>query len=150
MTALQADLLALKGGVALVENAGGNFSRQPQGGGNPDWKLNRFGATIPEGNLALRRQAGADVVAAFGVPAALYVGTDGAGVQRSVETIWRCLSMLGDPSLAGNYPTKWSGMCPYPSSGWLRLISQPGHERLGIFVAERHGTGGGAERVRAT
>ena len=84
-TALTADLEGLKGGVAIVPNSGGNFARPQQSGAPNDWNIKRFGLDYPDGNIALRRQAGADVVAAFGVPASLYAGGEGASVREG----WR-------------------------------------------------------------
>ena len=79
------DLGSLRGGISVVENGGGNFARPTQGGGNVDWRTNRFGADFPDGNVMMRRQVGADVVASFGVPSALYIGGDGAAVREG----WR-------------------------------------------------------------
>ena len=83
--ALKADLGNLKGGVAMVENAGGNSARPPAGGPQGDWRTTRFGLNIPEANIRLRRDAAADVVAAFGVPSSLYSGQEGASVREG----WR-------------------------------------------------------------
>ena len=82
---LKADLGNLKGGVAMVENAGGNSARPPAGGPQGDWRTTRFGLNIPEANIRLRRDAAADVVAAFGVPSSLYSGQEGASVREG----WR-------------------------------------------------------------
>ena len=84
-TALKTDLGNLKGGVAMVENAGGNSARPPAGGPQGDWRTTRFGLNIPEANIRLRRDAAADVVAAFGVPSSLYSGQEGASVREG----WR-------------------------------------------------------------
>ena len=91
-TGLRADLKALKGKVAIVENGGGNFGRQAQGGPSRDWQTSRFGADFPEGNVKLRRDAAADVVSSFGIPGGLFLNTEGAAVRES----WRQFGVTCD------------------------------------------------------
>ena len=84
-TALMADLGAMRGSVAIVESGNGNFPRQSQGGPSQDWRGIRFGMNYPEGNAQLRREAAADVVASFGIPASLYSGSEGSSIREG----WR-------------------------------------------------------------
>ena len=83
ITALRSDLAALKGKVALVESQAAGQGQGRAAAPQSDWRLQRMGAEFPEGNVNLRRQVGADVVAAMGIPAALYVGADGATVREA-------------------------------------------------------------------
>ena len=98
--ALKKDLKGLEGKVALVESREtGSVSRAAAP--PSDWRLQRFGAAIPEGNVALRRQVGADVCAALGIPAALFVGADGATVREAyrqllVSTLQPLGVLIGD------------------------------------------------------
>ena len=69
----------------MVENGGGNFPRPAVGGPGQDWRTSRFGMDYPEGNTRLRRDAAADIVAAFGIPSSLYSGQEGASVREG----WR-------------------------------------------------------------
>ena len=92
---LRADLGSLKGGVALVENGGGNFGRQQQGGQSADWRPIRFGAAFPEGNVTIRRDVAADVIAAFGVPASLYNGSEGANTREGWRQFGVTMDALG-------------------------------------------------------
>ena len=54
----------------------------PQGGNSADWRIQRVGAAFPDGNVTLRRDAAADVVSSFGIPASLYSGSEGASVRE--------------------------------------------------------------------
>ena len=83
--ALKTDLGALKGGVALVEAGGGNAPRPTPGGQPNDWTPRRFGLTYTEPNVMLRAAASADVVSSFGIPSALFSGSDGSLVREG----WR-------------------------------------------------------------
>ena len=84
-TALKTDLGSLKGGVALVEAGGGNAPRPTPGGQPNDWTPRRFGLTYTEPNVLLRTAASDDVVSSFGIPAALFSGSDGSLVREA----WR-------------------------------------------------------------
>ena len=90
--ALRADLKMLGGGVALVEHGGGNFGRQAQGGNQVDWRASRLGSNFPEGNVALRRDVSSDVISAFGVPHALYAGSEGGNAREA----WRVFGIAMD------------------------------------------------------
>ena len=85
--ALRADLKELAGGVALVESQSAGHGQGRTAAPPSDWRLQRIGPEIPEGNVNLRRQAGADVCAALGIPAALYVGADGATVREAYRQL---------------------------------------------------------------
>ena len=87
ITALKADLAALKGRVALVESMSAGQGQGRNAAPASDWRLQRIGAEFPEGNVNLRRQVGADVVSAMGIPAALYVGADGATVREAYRQL---------------------------------------------------------------
>ena len=78
-TALLGDLGGLKGGVGLLEGFGAYANKQQQGGATAThWQPVRFGADPPEALIRLRRDAGSDIVAAFGIPPSLYSASEGA------------------------------------------------------------------------
>ena len=87
VTALKGDLAALKGKIALVESQAAGHGQGRAAAPASDWRLQRLGAEFPEGNVSLRRQVGADVVAAMGVPAALYTGADGGTVRETYRQL---------------------------------------------------------------
>ena len=87
VTALKGDLKGLKGKVAIVESQSAGHGQGRNAAPASDWRLQRFGAEFPEGNVNLRRQVGADVCAAMGIPAALYVGADGATVREAYRQL---------------------------------------------------------------
>lgn len=84
---LKADLKTLSGGIALVESTAGGHGQGRAAAPPADWRLQRFGPEIPEGNVNLRRSAGADVVAALGIPSALFVGADGATFREAYRLL---------------------------------------------------------------
>jgi len=85
--ALKGDLNTLKGNIALVETTSAGMGQGRAAAPQTDWQPRRLGAEFPEGNVNLRRQAGADVCAAMGIPAALYVGADGATVREAYRQL---------------------------------------------------------------
>lgn len=85
--ALKVDLGALEGKIALVESQTAGHGQGRQAAPSSDWRLQRLGAEFPEGNINLRRQAGADVVAALGIPAPLFVAADGATVREAYRQL---------------------------------------------------------------
>lgn len=87
IVALKADLLALRGKVALVESQSAGHGQGQRAAPPSDWRLQRMGADLPQGNAEVRRQAGADVCAALGIPAALFVGADGATVREAYRQL---------------------------------------------------------------
>ena len=87
ITALKGDLKTLQGQVALVESSAAGHGQGRAAAPPADWRLQRFGPDVPEGNVNLRRQAGADVSAALGIPAALFVGADGATVREAYRQL---------------------------------------------------------------
>ena len=87
ITALKGDLAALKGKIAIVESQTAGHGQGRAAAPPSDWRLQRLGAEFPEGNVNLRRQVGADVVAAMGIPSALYVGADGATVREAYRQL---------------------------------------------------------------
>ena len=85
-TAMNADLASRSGGYHVVENSGGNYPRQTtQGGNSADFRTVRVGAEFPDSNIALRRDVASDVVSSFGIPSALYNGSEGSQVREA----WR-------------------------------------------------------------
>ena len=84
---LRADLGTLKGGIKVVEtNSGGAGSGRANAPLN-DWKPQRLGADFPAGNVELRKEASADVLAAIGVPSALMSGEGAASREAWRHTI---------------------------------------------------------------
>ena len=84
---LKMDLKNLRGKVALVESTASGHGQGRQAAPQADWRLQRLGAEFPEGNVALRRNVGADVCSALGIPAALYLGADGATVREAYRQL---------------------------------------------------------------
>ena len=63
-----------------------SLPESPWAGRQPnDWTPRRFGLTYTEPNVLLRTAASADVVSSFGIPAALFSGSDGSLVREG----WR-------------------------------------------------------------
>ena len=93
---LKPDLGTMQGGIYAIETTSmghgqGNRSA-PQ---TADMDLKRLGATFPETNLALRRDAGENVLAAMGIPSSLFSGTDGATVREGFRMVLvSCLQPL--------------------------------------------------------
>ena len=87
LAALRADLAGLNGQTALVESTSSGHGQGRANAPNQDWQIKRLGAMIPEGNALVRRQAGADVCAALGIPAALFVGADGGTVREAYRQL---------------------------------------------------------------
>lgn len=80
---LRADLVNLRGSVALPETTQGGYS---EGGGRPsrDWRPERLGADPPAGLVSLRSDVAAGVLAACGVGVPLATGaTDGTAMRES-------------------------------------------------------------------
>ncbi len=86
-TQLRADLSTLKGGIKLVETTSGGHGQGRNNAPLQDWKPQRLGADFPTGNVELRKQAGADVLAALGVPSALMSGEGAASREAWRHTI---------------------------------------------------------------
>ena len=87
VNALKADLAALKGKISLVESTASGHGQGPNASPQADWRLQRLGAEFPEGNATMRRNVGADVCAALGIPAALFLGADGATVREAYRQL---------------------------------------------------------------
>ena len=82
---LRADLVRLRGGLAMVESMGGGFGDK---GGRPDsdWKARRIGAEPPDVLAKLRTDAAMSIYAACGVPPSLVtLPADGTGQREA----WR-------------------------------------------------------------
>ena len=87
ITGLKKDMGALEGGIALVETTSGGHGQGVRGAPQVDWSLKRFGATVPESNVALRAQVMDNIVAAMGIMPALYSGSDGATVREAYRQL---------------------------------------------------------------
>ena len=81
---LRADLSTLTGGVKVVETTSGGHGSGRANAPLKDWEPQRLGADFPMPNVELRKQVGADVLAALGIPSALM---DGAGA--AARESWR-------------------------------------------------------------
>ena len=87
IAALKADLAMLAGGVALVETTSGGMGQGRTAAPQADWELQRFGAEFPEGNTTMRREVGANVCSAVGVPSPLYLGADGTTMREAYRQL---------------------------------------------------------------
>ena len=107
LDSLKADLRGLSGKLAFVESvktmAGGAASNAPAA----DWKTQRLGAEPPAALVELYGAAGADVLAACGVPATLFAtGGDGAGRREAMRAFaFSTLAPLG-AIVSGELSTK--------------------------------------------
>ena len=52
-----------------------------------DWQLRRFGAQVPEANVALRSDVALDIIAALGIPAPLFHGSDGVSAREAYRLL---------------------------------------------------------------
>ena len=86
-TALRRDLASLKGGIALVETTSAGHGQGVRAAPQIDWQLKRFGAQVPESNIALRSDVSHDVLAALGIPPSLYRGTDGVSMREAYRLL---------------------------------------------------------------
>ena len=80
--ALQADMEDSEGDIYLVEV--GALGR-PRESGTVQYEMafRRFGANIPAGNIALRRDIANDVLGALGIPPILLTGGDGGSMREA-------------------------------------------------------------------
>ena len=85
--ALKRDLAAIEGGIAIVESEAGGHGQGVRSAPQIDWGLRRFGANIPESNIGLRQSVALDVIAALGIPAPLYHGTDGVSAREAYRLL---------------------------------------------------------------
>ena len=83
---LRADLRTMRGQTGLVETTADNYQ---QGGQAPrgDWEARRIGAQIPATNAQLRGSVAHEVLAAAGVPPALWVGSDGGSMREAYRQL---------------------------------------------------------------
>ena len=87
VTALRRDLASLQGGIALVETEAAGHGQGMRAAPQVDWQLRRFGANVPESNVALRSDVSHDVLAALGIPAPLFRGTDGVSAREAYRLL---------------------------------------------------------------
>ena len=85
--ALSRDLAVLEGGIALAETESGGHGQGMRAAPQTDWQLRRFGAQVPEANVALRSDVAMDVISAMGIPAPLYHGTDGVSAREAYRLL---------------------------------------------------------------
>ena len=85
--ALSRDLAVLEGGIALAETESGGHGQGMRAAPQVDWQLRRFGAQVPEANVALRSDVAMDVISALGVPAPLFHGTDGVSAREAYRLL---------------------------------------------------------------
>ena len=79
---LKRDLANMKGNVGLVESTAAGWGQGRDNAPQVDWQHRRFGATIPVGNIEIRRDASADVLGVIGVPPAMWKATDGTSLRE--------------------------------------------------------------------
>ena len=84
--ALQRDL-AVEGRTSLVETTAGGHGQGVRGAPQVDWQSKRIGAEFPESNIALRSDVALDVIAAMGIPAPLFHGTDGVSAREAYRLL---------------------------------------------------------------
>ena len=77
----------LEGQVALTETEMSGHGQGMRAAPQIDWQLRRFGAQVPESNIALRSDVALDIISALGIPAPLYHGTDGASAREAYRLL---------------------------------------------------------------
>ena len=87
VTALRRDLAVLEGQVALTETEMSGHGQGMRSAPQIDWQLRRFGAQVPESNIALRTDVSMDVISALGIPPSLYRGTDGVSMREAYRLL---------------------------------------------------------------
>ena len=81
--ALKQDLKTAKGEIHLVETQAGGGGLGRQAAPRDDWTPRRIGATLPQPNVVARDETSRGVVAALGIPPALWIVGDGAALRES-------------------------------------------------------------------
>ena len=95
---LKTDLGMMQGGIYAIETTAMGHGQGARAAPHSDLDLRRLGATFPESNIALRRDAGENVLAAMGIPSSLFSGTDGATVREGFRMVLvSCLQPLAQP-----------------------------------------------------
>ena len=87
VTALRRDLASIEGGISLVETEAAGHGQGMRAAPQVDWQLRRFGANVPESNVALRSDVAMDIISAMGIPAPLYHGTDGVSAREAYRLL---------------------------------------------------------------
>ena len=84
VTELKADIRTLRGRLAFVESTQTMHAGAPGSAPRGDWKTERIGASPPAGEVTLLERSFVEVLAACGVPPALFgAGGDGTGQRES-------------------------------------------------------------------
>ena len=84
---LKTDLANLNGGIALAETTAGGWGQGRQNAPTMDYQPRRFGPDVPEHNVKLRGDIGANVCAALGVPAALLHSENGGASREAYRQL---------------------------------------------------------------
>ena len=87
VTALRRDLASIEGGISLVETEAAGHGQGMRAAPQVDWQLRRFGAQVPEANVALRSDVALDIIAALGIPAPLFHGSDGVSAREAYRLL---------------------------------------------------------------
>ena len=85
--ALREDLKTMRGQVALTESTLGGLGSGRQNAPQADWTPKRFGPAIPQHNVELRVNVGANIVAALGIPSVLFDGENGGGMREAYRQL---------------------------------------------------------------
>ena len=87
VSALRRDLASIEGGISLVETEAAGHGQGIRAAPQVDWQLRRFGANVPESNVALRSDVAMDIIATLGIPPSLYHGTDGVSAREAYRLL---------------------------------------------------------------
>ena len=79
--------LATEGKISFVPTTSGGHGVGMRGAPQTDWEQKRIGPHFPESNIALRSDVALDVIAALGIPAPLYHGTDGVSAREAYRLL---------------------------------------------------------------
>ena len=84
---LRKDLAVLSGNTALVETTSAGHGQGLRAAPQVDWQTRRIGAHFPVENIQLRNDISRDVIAALGISAPLYHGTDGVSAREAYRLL---------------------------------------------------------------
>ena len=83
ISALKADLRALRGHLAFVESQSDSFGTGPTNSASSGWDSKRIGAKVPDSSIRAAQLAFSEVLAAVGLSVALFDGSQGTAKRES-------------------------------------------------------------------
>ena len=87
ISALKADLRALRGHLAFVESQSDSFGTGPTNSASSGWDSKRIGAKVPDSSIRAAELAFAEVLAACGLSVALFDGSQGTAKREAYRQV---------------------------------------------------------------